>query len=126
MCTREEVRKEVEAGERRMEARMFESHNAIAKTISNHVDDMRKAIDKLNEKQDTAILDRNSIHATLDQLKEGQAKILIQTTKHNGRMSKLERWQSYVTGAVAVLTVLVLPIVFMIVSEIISHAKIGI
>lgn len=123
MCTREEVKLEVQESERRVEARMEKSHMAIAQTISNLMDDIRTDMKSISEKQDESILDRNSIHAMLDNLKEGQCKILEQTTKHNGRMSSLELWQSYVIGAVAVLTVLVLPILFMIVSEIISHLK---
>lgn len=40
--------------------------------------------------------------------------ILTQTTRTNGRVSSLEKWRSYITGAVAVLTVLVLPALFII------------
>ena len=36
-----------------------------------------------------------------------------QTTKTNGRVSSLERWQSYVLGFCFAITVLILPILFM-------------
>jgi hypothetical protein len=36
--------------------------------------------------------------------------ILTQTTKTNGRVTKLELWQSYVLGALAVLVTLVVPV----------------
>ena len=41
--------------------------------------------------------------------------ILEQTTAHNGRMRSLEKWRSYITGGLAVLCALVLPILIMIV-----------
>jgi len=43
-------------------------------------------------------------------LLETLERIETQTTKTNGRVSSLERWQSYVLGAVALLTLLVLPV----------------
>ena len=43
------------------------------------------------------------VHSKLD-------LILVQTTKHNGRMTKMERWQSYIQGALAVLGIIVIPL----------------
>lgn len=41
----------------------------------------------------------------------GKLKLILdQTTKHNGRMTSLERWRSYTTGAMAVIIALILPI----------------
>lgn len=37
-------------------------------------------------------------------------RIETQTTMHNSRMTKLEKAQAYMTGAVSVLTVIVIPI----------------
>lgn len=36
-------------------------------------------------------------------------KILIQTTKTNGRVSNLENWRSYLVGAWAVISLIVIP-----------------
>jgi len=41
-----------------------------------------------------------SIHEKLD-------SILIQTTKSNGRIGKLENWRSYMLGSVAVMGVII-------------------
>lgn len=41
------------------------------------------------------------------------ALILQQTTKTNGRVSKLERWQAYVFGFCAAVTTLMLPVLLM-------------
>jgi hypothetical protein len=44
-------------------------------------------------------------------------KILLQTQKTNGRVNKLEKWQTFVIGFCTCLTVLVLPIAFFIIKE---------
>lgn len=46
----------------------------------------------------------NGIHEKLD-------KIFKQTEKTNGRISSLERWRSYITGGLAVIIMLLVPIV---------------
>ena len=46
--------------------------------------------------------------------------ILEQTTKTNGRVNRLELWQSYVLGFCAAMTVLVLPIIFMLAQHFLS------
>lgn len=43
-------------------------------------------------------------------LRKGQDRIEEQTKKTNGRVSDMERWRSFMTGAMAVLTTLVVPI----------------
>lgn len=44
------------------------------------------------------------------EVKTGLSKIEVQTTMHNGRMSKMEKWQAYMTGAFSVLTIVVVPL----------------
>lgn len=43
-------------------------------------------------------------------VKQALGRIEEQTTKHNGRMSRLEEWKAYITGGLAVLMVIILPI----------------
>lgn len=47
-------------------------------------------------------------------------RIEIQTTQHNGRMSKLEKWQSYVIGFCACVTILLLPIMWILLTKIVT------
>ncbi len=49
--------------------------------------------------------------------KETLTEIKDQTIKTNGRVSKLEQWQSYVLGAVAAITILMLPIVYLVLEK---------
>jgi len=38
--------------------------------------------------------------------------ILQQTTKTNGRVGRLEVWRGYITGGLAIISAIILPIVF--------------
>jgi hypothetical protein len=78
--------------------------------FQDHEDKDIEAFKKLNDKMDEKFGDVRTI---LIEIKE-------QTTKTNGRVNKLERWQSFMMGGLAILTILVLPILFIIVSAIIS------
>ena len=44
-------------------------------------------------------------------------RILEQTTKTNGRVSALERWRSYLAGAIAILSSIVLPVVWILIKN---------
>jgi len=46
--------------------------------------------------------------------------IFEQTKRTNGRVSALERWQNYVLGFCACLTLIVLPVVFIVVRDILT------
>jgi septal ring factor EnvC (AmiA/AmiB activator) len=94
MCTREEVKLEVEAGERRMESRLQFSHRAIDLTISNFMGEMKDDFKELKKKADESIIDRNKIHSLLESSKEVQEKILEQTIRTNGRVTGLETWKA--------------------------------
>lgn len=46
-----------------------------------------------------------------EEIKETLGRIEAQTTKTNGRVSSLERWQSYVIGFCACVTIVIIPLV---------------
>lgn len=50
------------------------------------------------------------IHSTVKRIEE-------QTTKTNGRVSKLETWRGFITGGLAVVAVLLVPILFMLIKQ---------
>lgn len=45
-------------------------------------------------------------------IKEQLDRIEVQTTKTNGNVSSLKVWRGYITGAIAVIVVVFLPILF--------------
>lgn len=53
---------------------------------------------------------------TLKDIQSDVKEIKAQTTKTNGRVSTLENWQAYIKGALAVIGILLLPIIFIIIS----------
>jgi hypothetical protein len=44
-------------------------------------------------------------------------RIEAQTTRTNGRVSSLEKWQSYVIGFCAAVSFLILPVIFILISR---------
>lgn len=92
--------------------RMFKSHSDIAKSVSNFGADLKRAltaIDKHTAQLDAEKEHKNKVDTTLLLMQQSQGRletdikaILTQTTKTNGRVTKLERWQ---TGVIASTTI---------------------
>lgn len=83
MCSREEVQDELKKCEDRIMALVHEE------------------IRVLREQAQTAIIDRNSVHMLLEQMRKDNKinqtlseKILDQTTRTNGRVTHVESWQT--------------------------------
>lgn len=75
----------------------------------------KREIDALIQKVATKIDD----YAATDQLahkstSDALGRIEAQTNKTNGRTSRLERWQSYVIGFCACVTILLLPVLLLV------------
>jgi len=49
--------------------------------------------------------------------KDDHGRIESQVVKTNNRVSNLEKWRAYIVGAISVLTALVLPVSFLILSK---------
>ena len=64
------------------------------------------------------------LNMRFEEIKEKLETILQQTTKTNGRVSKLEQWRAYILGAVGIMVVLVIPIATLVLYDLIRTGKI--
>lgn len=99
MCSREEVQDISDRAEHRMEARLFDSHMAVAKSISDFGNDLKELRSAVNDH----LIQQGGMPETLE-------SILEQARTTNGRIKSLERWRSFIGGGLAVLTALVVPV----------------
>lgn len=59
------------------------------------------------------------LNKDIKHIKETVGRIEAQVIKTNGRVSALERWRSYLLGACAVLTMLLVPVIIYAVTKLI-------
>lgn len=57
------------------------------------------------------------IDAMFETISDSLQRIEQQTTKTNGRVAVLERWQSFLQGGLAILTLLVVPVIIYLVTH---------
>lgn len=50
------------------------------------------------------------INEMFKDVRESLTRIEEQTTRHNGRMTRMEEWKAFMSGGMAVLTLIVMPI----------------
>ena len=88
-----------------------------AKQFTNR--ELYMLIDKNNETnqlQHDALM--QSIKNFHDKTEGTLSTILIQTTKTNGRVTKLENWKQYIAGGIALFCVIGLPMLWILISDI--------
>lgn len=56
-------------------------------------------------------------------IREGQDRIETQTTKTNGRVRAIEKWRAFITGAVSVITLILVPLLGWSLLEIINFKE---
>lgn len=63
------------------------------------------------------------MNSRFDRQDKQLADIKEQTIKTNGRVSKLEGWQSFIKGGMAVITILLVPLLFMMIELYLKNIK---
>ena len=89
----------------------------LSQKIELHLQDSQAVRKELNTKIDT----NEKTHAKdVADIKEMQKLILVQTTKHNGRMTKMEGFRNLMLGALGVLTLILVPLLTWALSQIVQ------
>jgi uncharacterized membrane protein (DUF106 family) len=52
---------------------------------------------------------RKDVGEKFSSVDEKLDKVIVQTTEHNHRMSKMEKWKSYIQGGLAVMSIFIIP-----------------
>ncbi len=60
------------------------------------------------------------LNTHFDEIKSSLDRIEEQTKKTNGRVSRLEGWKMYISGALAIITILIIPVVLFMVIQFIG------
>ena len=58
---------------------------------------------------------KREIDEFMKDIRETLAEILAQTKKTNGRVSSLEVWRGFMTGGLAIITIVILPVIFILI-----------
>jgi hypothetical protein len=70
--------------------------------------------DKNQLQHEAIIKSLSDFHDTTNAKLDG---LIAQTTKTNGRVNKLEDWRNYLTGAFAVVTLIILPLFWILIKK---------
>jgi hypothetical protein len=60
---------------------------------------------------------KREIDVFMQEIKDALIRIEAQTTRTNGRVNKLENWRGFITGGLAILSAIMLPVVFIVIGN---------
>lgn len=77
--------------------------------------------ERRNATLDTLLIEIGHVKATVTDVKDKVDELEKRVSVQNGRVSRQEMWKAYMTGAVAILSAFMVPVILMISSEIIKN-----